>query len=77
MPCSRAPTPAPAMFAAEQRTLFAQTAVRKVPAAQPAAAKFYAPFVEPTTRPVALIAYAAAALAVRGPLFKAHSSFLI
>src|SRR5580658_8582188 len=77
MPCGRAPSPAPAMSAAEEGTLVAQPAVRKVRIAQPAAVRFYVSFVEPATHPVALIASASAVRAGSGPLFKAHCSFLI
>jgi hypothetical protein len=76
MPCSRAPAPASAMFAAEQSSLVARPAVGKARRAQPLAVRFYASFVEPVTQRVALMAPASAVPAARVPLFKAHCSFL-
>jgi hypothetical protein len=77
MPCSRAPAPAAAMPAAPEHALAALPAARIRQPAPPAAAKFYASFVELTTLPVALVASASAGPAASGPLYKAHCSFLI
>jgi hypothetical protein len=78
MPCNRAPTPAPLMFAAEKAARLAQPAVRRsLPPPRVSEEKFYAPYVEKVIPSIALNASALTAPAAGAPLFKAHCSFLI